>query len=169
MNAVSSKAAARTVTAMAMAAGLAVCLSAGAAQANPAAGAPHLGSGKDRVIMQAPTSAAAAATVSLSANAPRLVGGAAAQVTAQYKCPSGTEGYLDVTLVQVTGNTVARGYGSNLQPLTCNGTARTIRISVPLANDHPFKAGKAFGQGVLYAFNNSVEVTAGAERTITIT
>ena len=169
MNAVSSRAAGRTVTAMAMAAGLAVCLSAGAAQANPAAGTPHLGSGKDRVIMQAPTSAAVAATVSLSANAPRLVGGAAARVTAQYKCPTGTTGYLDVTLVEVTGNTVARGNGSNLQPLRCDGTTRTIKISVPMVNDHPFKAGEAFGQGVLYAFNDNVEVTAGAERTITIT
>src|SRR5215212_3597221 len=97
MSASSPKAAARTAAVVAMAAGMAVCLSAGTAQANPRGGVlDQFGSGKDRVILQAPSSKAAAGSLSLSANAPRLVGGAAARVKAKYSCPSGTEGYLEV-------------------------------------------------------------------------
>jgi len=170
MSALSPRAAARTVTAVAMAAGLAICLSAGAAQANPSRGVPdRADSGKDRVILRAPSSAAAAATLSLSANAPRLVNGAAVRVQATYKCPKGMEGYLDVELVEVTGSTVTQGLGSNSHTLTCDGTAQKTNISVAVSNDYPFKAGKAFGQGFLDASSETKEATAVAERTITIT
>jgi hypothetical protein len=166
-----SKAAGRTATAAVVAAGLVACLSAGTAQAGPPGGASdRLGSDKDRVILQAPASAAAAATLSLSANAPRLVGGAGARVTAQYSCPSGLQGYLEVGLTEVTGNVAARGYGSNRTPLTCDGTTRSTNISVVVANDYPFKKGKAFGQGLVYAFNEAgAEATAATEKTINVT
>lgn len=170
MSAPTSRAAARTATAVAMAAGLAVCLSAGTAQATPAGGVPdRLGSGKDRVVMQAPSSAAAAAAVSLSANAPRLVGGAAARVSASYNCPSGTQGYLEIRLTEVTGSVVAQGYGSNIAPLTCDGTNRSMKVSVAVSNDYPFKRGRAFGRAFLYAFSETAESTAATERTVNIT
>ena len=170
MNAVSPKAAARTVTAVALAAGLAVCMSAGAAQANPTAGAPdRLGSGKDRVILQAPSSKAAAASLSLSSPAPRVAGGAVARVTASYNCPAGTDGYLDIRLVEVTGSVVAQGYGSNAQPLRCDGATRKVNINVVVSNDYPFKKGTGFAQGFLYAASETVEATDAVERTISIT
>lgn len=170
MSGFSPRAAARTATAVAMAAGLAVCLSAGSAAASPAGDVPdRLGSGKDRVILKAPSSKAAAATLSLSANAPQLVGGAAARVTANYNCPSGLEGFLEVRLTEVTGSVVARGYGSNARPLTCDGTNRSMNLSVVVANDYPFKKGKGFGQGFLYAFSETTDASAATERTITIT
>ena len=154
-----------------MAAGLAVCLSAGTAQGSPPGAADRLGSDKDRLILQAPSSAAEAATLSLSAKAPRLVGGAAARVTASYSCPSGAVGYLEVRLAEVTGRVVAQGHGANVRPLICDGTAREMRISVVVSNDYPFKEGKAFGQGFLYAFSETEEreATVAAERTIKIT
>jgi len=169
MSALSPKAAARTAAAVAMAAGMAVCLSAGTAQANPG---DRLGSDKDRVILKAPTSKAAAASLSLSANAPRLVGGAGARVVATYNCPStpGNEGFLDVGLHEVTGNVVAHGSGSNMQPLICDGTNRNLRVSVVVYNDYPFKKGKALGQGFLYTIDGAgVVSSATTERTINIT
>jgi hypothetical protein len=170
MSAQSPKTAARTAAAVAMAAGMAVCLTAGTASASPAGGiSDRLGSGKDRVILKAPSSKAAAASLTLSANAPRLVGGAAARVTANYNCPSGLEGFLEVGLTEVTGKVVAQGNGSNTRPLTCDGTNRTLNISVVVSNDHPFKKGKAFGQGFLYAFSETADASTATERTINIT
>ncbi len=170
MSTLSPRAAARTATAVAMAAGLAVCLSAGTAQANPGGVPDKLGGDKDRVILQAPTSKAAAASLSLSANAPRLVGGAGAQVSATYNCPSGLQGFLDVGLTEVTGNVVAHGHGSNIKPLICDGTSRNLKVSVVIYNDYPFKKGKALGQGLLYAYNDAgSEATAAVEKTINIT
>ena len=119
--------------------------------------------------MKAPSSAAAEATLSLSANARRLVDGAAARVTANYNCPSGTEGYIDIRLVEVTGNVVAQGYSSNTQPLICDGAVHKMNISVVVSNDYPFKAGRAFGSGFLYAAaSETLEATAATQRTITI-
>ena len=171
MSTLSPRAAARTATAVVMAAGLAVCLSAGTAQGSPPGVPDRLGSDKDRVILQAPDSAAEAATLSLSAKAPRLVGGAAARVTAKYNCPSGTMGHLELRLTEVTGRVVAQGHGSNVRPLICDGTARSMKISVVVSNDYPFKKGKAFGQGFLYSFSETEggEATAAAERVIKIT
>src|SRR4051794_2916487 len=171
MSALSPKAVARTAAAVAVAAGMAVCLSAGTAQANPSGVPDRPGSGKDRVILQTPSSKAAAASLSLSGSAPRLVGGAAARVSAQYNCPSGFEGYLDVYLTEVTGNVVAQGSGSNAQPLICNGTTHNLNISVVVSNDHPFKTGQAFGQGFLDVSNDNTEAeaTSAVERTINIT
>lgn len=163
------RAATRTATAVAVAAGLAVCLSAGTANANPTGVPDRLGADKDRVILQAPSSKAAAATLSLSSTAPRQVGGAAARISATYSCPAGSQGYLEVRLVEVTGSVVAQAYGSNMQPLTCDGTARTTKISAVVGNDYPLKRGKAFGQGFLYASSETAEATAQVERTITIT
>ena len=175
MSALSRRAAARPATALAMAVGLTICLSAGTATASPTDGvADRLGTGKDRVILQAPSSAGAAAALSLSANAPRLVGGAAVRVAANYNCPSGARGYLEVQLAEVTGKVVAQGYGSNVRPLICDGNAHSMNISVIVQSDYPFRKGKAFSRGFLYTFSEPVgtepvETTAATERTINIT
>ena len=152
-----------------MAAGLAVCLAAGTAQASPISGPDRIGTDQGRVVLKAPSTAAAAATLTLSSTAPLLVGGAAARVSGTYTCPTGTQGYLEVGLTEVTGNRVAQAYGANKQPLTCDGAAHTLKISVVVSNDYPLKKGKAFAQGFLYAFSETTEANFATERTITLT
>jgi hypothetical protein len=174
MNSSTTRALARTATAVALTAGLAVCLTTGTAQADGGRVFDRSDAGSGRVILQprAELSAAAAgASLTLPSTSTRLAGGAAARVAAEYSCPSGYVGYVDVQLVEVTGGHVAQGAGSNVKALSCNGAKHKIDISTVVNNDYPFKAGKAFSQAVLYSFNNAnpdQDASAAAERIITL-
>lgn len=174
MNSSTTRAVARTATAVALTAGLAVCLTTGTAQADGGRVFDRPEAGSGRVILQPKanlSAAAAGASLTLPSTSTRLAGGAAVKVTAEYSCPSGYVGYLDVQLVEVTGGVVAQGYGSNVKALNCNGAKHKIDISTVVANDYPFKAGKAFGRSMLYAANNAnpdQETSVAAERIITL-
>lgn len=174
MNSSTTRAVARTATAVALTAGLAVCLTTGTAQADGGRVFDRSEAGSGRVILQPKanlSAAAAGASLTLPTTSTRLAGGAATRVTPEYSCPSGYVGYVDVQLVEATGNVVAQGYGSNVKALVCNGAKHKIDISVVVTNDYPFKAGKAFSQAVLSAFNNTdpeKETNVAAERIITL-
>lgn len=158
----------RTAMGVALTAALVAALTAGTAQADgqhPGAG-QDAGRTTDRVILK--SSKAGSATLTLSAGAPRLVNGAAVRVTAEYSCPQGFDGYIDVDVVEVAGGHISRGYGSNSKALTCNGAKHKINISVVVSNDWPLKAGKALSRAVLDTSSETDEATAATERTITI-
>jgi len=173
MDSRSTKRVKKTATGVALVAGLVVALSAGTAQA----GGPHPGADanagrdSDRVLLKSNKvgSAAATATLTLSPSAPRIVGGAGARVTAQYSCPTGFDGYLEVQLDEVTTGHVSHAYGYNSKALTCNGVKHSMNISVVVYNDYPLAAGKAFGRATLDAFTETDEATAATEGTINIT
>ncbi|GAA3643771.1 hypothetical protein [Microlunatus ginsengisoli] len=160
----------KAATGAALVAGLVVALTAGTAQAGPQPAGGNLGVRSDRVILKSTkVGAAATATLSLSATAPRVANGAAAKVKAQYRCPRGYDGYLEIQLVEATHGHVSQTDGFNSKALTCNGATQQITITVVVSNDYALTAGKAFGHAILDASSDTDEATAATERTITVT
>ena len=124
----------------------------------------NLTTGADRV-------AAAPATLTLASTATRVAGGAAATIAATYNCPGGHAGVVITGITEVTGEHVAQSFGQTPTALTCDGRNHTAPINVVVTNDYPLKAGTAFGQAFLVTCNadESSCADATAERTITVT
>jgi len=92
--------------------------------------------------------------------------GVGVKVTVMVACAPGDQGYVNVTLTERSGRSIAQGNGSN--GFNCTGQIETMTVKVIAGSSGPFPGswapfvkGTAYGQAVLQDCNPYYQCNAG--------